>query len=141
MILLASLVLLLVGGAVGFAAGRAGAPRSSDLGIDPGKTGCQHYEASQLMFYQRRIDPSAVLVLWQAGIAGDRSFRRFSTEPAYRQLLVDLLADDELGRTRELPARPLASAMCRLSNSRAAASARSPPGDRLMSPATSAKPM
>lgn len=35
MILLASLVLLLVGGAVGFAAGRAGAPRSSDLGIDP----------------------------------------------------------------------------------------------------------
>ncbi len=66
----------------------------ADLGIDPGKTGCQHYEASQLMFYQRRIDTSAVLVLWQAGIAGDRSFRRFSTEPAYRQLLVELLAQD-----------------------------------------------
>lgn len=65
----------------------------ADLGIDPGKTGCQHYEASQLMFYQRRLDTSAVLVLWQAGIAGDRSFRRFSTEPAYRQLLVDLLAE------------------------------------------------
>ena len=31
----------------------------ADLGIDPGKYGCQHYEASQLMFYQRRIDPSA----------------------------------------------------------------------------------
>jgi len=30
----------------------------ADLGIDPGKYGCQHYEASQLMFYQRRIDPS-----------------------------------------------------------------------------------
>lgn len=66
----------------------------ADLGIDPGKTGCQHFEASQLMFYQRRIDTSAVLVLWQAGIAGDRSFRRFSTEPAYRQLLVELLAQD-----------------------------------------------
>ena len=66
----------------------------ADLGIDPGKTGCQHFEASQLMFYQRRIDPSAVLVLWQAGIAGDRSFRRFATEPAFRQLLVDLLAQD-----------------------------------------------
>ena len=66
----------------------------ADLGIDPGKTGCQHYEASQLMFYQRRIDTSAVLVLWQAGIAGDRSFRRFSTEPGYRQLLVELLAQD-----------------------------------------------
>lgn len=35
MILLASLVLLLVGGAVGFAAGRAGAPRSPDPSIDP----------------------------------------------------------------------------------------------------------
>lgn len=66
----------------------------ADLGIDPGRVGCQHYEASQLMFYRRRIDPSAYLVLWQVGIAGDRSFRRFATEPAYRQLLVDLLAED-----------------------------------------------
>lgn len=66
----------------------------ADLGIDPGKTGCQHYEASQLMFYQRRLDPSAYLVLWQIGIAGDRSFRRFATPPAYRELLVELLAQD-----------------------------------------------
>ena len=66
----------------------------ADLGLDPGKTGCQHYEASQLMFYQRRIDPSATLVLWQVALAGDRSFRRFATAPAYRQLLVDLLAQD-----------------------------------------------
>jgi len=66
----------------------------ADLGIDPGTVGCQHYEASQLMFYQRRIDPSAYLVLWQVAISGDRSFRRFSTEPAYRQLLVELLAKD-----------------------------------------------
>ena len=66
----------------------------ADLGIDPGKTGCQHYEASQLMLYQRRLDPSAYLVLWQIGIAGDRSFRRFATPPAYRELLVELLAQD-----------------------------------------------
>lgn len=66
----------------------------ADLGIDPGTFGCQHYEASQLMFYQRRIDPSAYLVLWQVGIAGERSMRRFATGPAYRQLLVDLLARD-----------------------------------------------
>src|SRR5688572_19340494 len=37
----------------------------ADLGIDPGKYGCQHYEASQLMLYRRCIDPSAYLVLWQ----------------------------------------------------------------------------
>jgi siroheme synthase len=65
----------------------------ADLGIDPGRFGCTHFEASQFMFYQRRIDPSAYLILWQVGIAGDRSFRRYGTEPAYRQLLVELLAE------------------------------------------------
>ena len=35
----------------------------ADLGIDPGSAGCQHYEASQLLFYKRRIDPGAYLVL------------------------------------------------------------------------------
>ncbi len=66
----------------------------ADLGIDPGRVGCQHYEASQLMFYQRRIDTSAYLVIWQAGIAGDRSLARFSTPSAYRALLLELLAQD-----------------------------------------------
>jgi hypothetical protein len=66
----------------------------ADLGIDPGKYGCQHYEASQYMRYRRRIDTSAYLVLWQVGVAGDRSLARFSTGPAYRQVLVDVLARD-----------------------------------------------
>jgi hypothetical protein len=66
----------------------------ADLGIDPGKFGCQHYEASQLLFYERRIDPTAYLVLWQVGLIGDQSLARFSTGPAYRQVLVDVLARD-----------------------------------------------
>lgn len=66
----------------------------ADLGIDPGTFGCQHYEASQFMFYQRRIDPSAYLILWQIGIAGDRSLSRFATGADYRRLLVELLAED-----------------------------------------------
>lgn len=64
-----------------------------DLGFDPGSVGCQHYEASQFMFYRRRIDPSAWLVLWQVGIAGDRSLARRATGPAHRRLLVELLAE------------------------------------------------
>ncbi len=36
----------------------------ADLGIDPGRFGCQHFEASQLLFYERRIDPAGYLVLW-----------------------------------------------------------------------------
>ena len=66
----------------------------ADLGIDPGRVGCAHFEASQFMFYRRRIDPSAYLVLWQVGIAGDRTYRRFATGPEYRRLLVDRLRED-----------------------------------------------
>lgn len=64
----------------------------ADLGIDPGKYGCQHYEASQLMLYRRSLDTAAYLIVWQVGVAGDRSLTRFSTGAAYRQVLVDVLA-------------------------------------------------
>lgn len=66
----------------------------ADLGIDPGDVGCQHYEANQFVFNRRRIDASACLVLWQVGVAGDRSCRRFASLPAHRQLLVDRLLED-----------------------------------------------
>lgn len=65
----------------------------ADLGIDPGRYGSQHFETSQLMIYQRQIDPTAYLILWQVGIAGDTTIKRFSTGPAYRQVLVDLLME------------------------------------------------
>lgn len=63
------------------------------LGVDPGKVGSQNFEASQFMFYQRNIDPSAYLILWQVAIAGDKSIARSQTGQAYRQLLIDLLAE------------------------------------------------
>jgi Tetrapyrrole (Corrin/Porphyrin) Methylases len=66
----------------------------ADLGIDPGKFGCQHYEASQFMFNRRRVDTSSYLVLWQVGVAGDQSFARFATGAAYRQVLIDVLSRD-----------------------------------------------
>ena len=66
----------------------------ADLGIDPGRYGCQHYEAGQLLFYETCINPAAYLVLWQVGLVGDRSLKRFSTGPEYRQLLVDVLEQD-----------------------------------------------
>jgi hypothetical protein len=66
----------------------------ADLGIDPGRYGCQHYEASQLLFFEIRVNPQAYLVLWQAGLVGDISFKRFSTGPEYRQVLVDVLSQD-----------------------------------------------
>lgn len=66
----------------------------ADLGFDPGKYGCQHYEASQIMFNRRRLDTAAYLILWQVGLAGDQSLARFSTGAAYRQVLVDVLGRD-----------------------------------------------
>jgi len=66
----------------------------ADLGFDPGKYGCQHYEASQFMFNRRRVDTAAYLILWQVGLSGDQSLARFSTGSAYRQVLVDVLSRD-----------------------------------------------
>ena len=66
----------------------------ADLGIDPATFGCQHYEASQFMLYERRIDPAAYLILWQVGVAGDRSFARFETGTKHREILIDLLNRD-----------------------------------------------
>lgn len=64
----------------------------ADLGIDPGRTGCQHFEATQFLCCDRQLDPAAWLVLWQVASVGDRGFTRNATGRAYRQLLVDKLA-------------------------------------------------
>jgi hypothetical protein len=66
----------------------------ADLGIDPGTYGCQHHETSQMMFFRRRIDPSAYLILWQIGLAGDRTLARYGTGAPYRRLLLELLAEE-----------------------------------------------
>lgn len=63
----------------------------ADLGIDPGRVGCQHLEASQFLCCERVIDTMGYLVLWQPALVGDRSFTRYATTRAHRQLLVDKL--------------------------------------------------
>jgi hypothetical protein len=66
----------------------------ADLGIDPGKYGCQHYEVSQLMLFKRCLDVSAYLILWQDGAADDPLLSGIRTTMAYRRILVDVLARD-----------------------------------------------
>ncbi|MGX5173781.1 SAM-dependent methyltransferase [Aliikangiella sp. IMCC44653] len=63
----------------------------ADLGLDPGKLGCQQYEATQFMMYHRQIDPSALLILWQIGVAGDMSLAKRNTSRQALQILIDLL--------------------------------------------------
>lgn len=65
----------------------------ADMGIDPGTHGCQHYEASHIMFNQINIETSAYLVLWQIGIAGDQTASKFSTGREHRKLLSQILME------------------------------------------------
>jgi precorrin-6B methylase 1 len=64
----------------------------ADLGIDPGSTGMQSMEATQFMIFERKIDPTALFILWQPFVAGDLTFKRFDTTTAKLQLLVEKLA-------------------------------------------------
>jgi uncharacterized protein YabN with tetrapyrrole methylase and pyrophosphatase domain len=42
----------------------------ADLGVDPGKSGCQSYEATDFLLRPRTFDPTAALVLWQVAFIG-----------------------------------------------------------------------
>lgn len=66
----------------------------ADLAIDPGEYGCAQFEASQFMFFQRKIDPSAYLILWQVCIAGDISLTKFTKEKDYIKVLVEVLTEN-----------------------------------------------
>lgn len=66
----------------------------ADLGIDPGTYGCQHYEATQFLLYEKKIEPSAYLILWQIGLTGDLSLTQNNTKKDYLEVLLDLLVRD-----------------------------------------------
>lgn len=59
----------------------------ADLGIDPLAEGCQQFEASQFLFYQRSVDVAGYLILWQVAIAGDFSLRKLDSDSQYIQVL------------------------------------------------------
>ena len=66
----------------------------ADLGVDPAVHGCQSYEASDFLLYPRKIDPTAALILWQPAALGDHSRSTFKTDPAWVQVLADVLQAD-----------------------------------------------
>lgn len=47
----------------------------ADLGIDPAMAGCQSFEATDFLLFQRVFDPRSSLILWQVGVIGDASFQ------------------------------------------------------------------
>ena len=64
----------------------------ADLGLDPAVVGCAQYEATDLLVYGRRPDPSAALIVWQIGAVGDLSWNPGRTNADNVAVLVEALA-------------------------------------------------
>jgi len=43
----------------------------ADLGVDPAKDGCQSYEATDFLLFNRMIDPTVVCIMWQVGVIAE----------------------------------------------------------------------
>ncbi len=59
----------------------------ADLGIDPGQFGCFHIEATELLLYDKIIDPTAHLCIWQPGMIGNRSVPKSNQTSSHLDLL------------------------------------------------------
>ncbi|HYB77415.1 MAG TPA: SAM-dependent methyltransferase [Thermoplasmata archaeon] len=46
----------------------------AELSIDPARSGCQSYEATDFLVYRRRFDPSSAVILWQVGVIGNLNY-------------------------------------------------------------------
>jgi uncharacterized protein YabN with tetrapyrrole methylase and pyrophosphatase domain len=42
----------------------------ADLGVDPGRAGCQSFEATDFLVHKKVFDPTTPLILWQIGVIG-----------------------------------------------------------------------
>jgi uncharacterized protein YabN with tetrapyrrole methylase and pyrophosphatase domain len=62
----------------------------ADLGVDPGASGCQSYDATDLLISRRELDPSAALILWQPAIVGTLDYAP-DGDPSRLPLLVEYL--------------------------------------------------
>lgn len=65
----------------------------ADLGLDPGETGCQTYEATGFLLYRYRIEPTALLILWQVGFLGQVATPAEPAPPLPLDVLVDRLGE------------------------------------------------
>ena len=63
----------------------------ADLGVDPGIFGCQSFEATDFLVNNRTIDPRSSLVLWQIGVLGDATFKKYFYDLSAFSLLVERL--------------------------------------------------
>ncbi|MDZ4690042.1 SAM-dependent methyltransferase [Terricaulis sp.] len=66
----------------------------ADLGVDPGRLGCQSYEATDFIVNARKIDTTAVLIIWQIAVAGELTLRVLAPDARRLAVLVKVLLED-----------------------------------------------
>ncbi len=47
----------------------------AELGIDPARSGTTSFEATDFLIYDRHIDLTTTLILWQIGVIGERAYK------------------------------------------------------------------
>lgn len=65
----------------------------ADLGVDPGRVGCQSYEATDFVINNRRFDANTPLILWQIAVVGDTSLREFTSDSRRLDVLAEVLME------------------------------------------------
>jgi uncharacterized protein YabN with tetrapyrrole methylase and pyrophosphatase domain len=63
----------------------------ADIGVDPARKGCQSFEATDFLIFDREFDPRSNLVLWQVGVLGEVGYKA-SLPPEKLGVLVRRLA-------------------------------------------------
>jgi uncharacterized protein YabN with tetrapyrrole methylase and pyrophosphatase domain len=64
----------------------------ADLGVDPARSGCQSYEATDFLVHSRGLDTTATLLLWQIGTVG-RDTAAAGAQPSGLAVLVERLLE------------------------------------------------
>lgn len=63
----------------------------ADLGIDPGRNGCQSFEATDFLIRRRKFDPTSALILWQIAMTGNLGFEREKSQMRGLKVLSEVL--------------------------------------------------
>lgn len=63
----------------------------ADVGVDPGKGGCQNFEATDFLIRQRKFDPHSHLILWQIALIGNLGFYREGSQERGLTVLAEVL--------------------------------------------------
>ena len=66
----------------------------ADLGVDPGKNGCQSFEATDFLIRRRKFDPTSILILWQIAMVGNLGFYQPGGHIKGLKILAEVLEQD-----------------------------------------------